>query len=114
MLAAAQHRMMLDSRGDNVAALGAQEPRGAQNCQVGTFCSTGSKYDFAGFGAQDLRGAFASVIELGPGLATDVVHARGIAPDFAQERQHRLPDLRVQGRGGIVIEIDCLHDAGFV
>ena len=48
----------------------------------------------------------------GARLAPDVVHAGGIAPDLAQERQHRLAHLRVQGRGGVVIEIDRLHDAG--
>src|ERR1019366_3454164 len=35
-----------------------------------------------------------------------------IAPDLAQERQHRRAHLRVQGRGGVVIEVNRLHDAG--
>ena len=104
--------MMFDGGGDDVPALGLQEAGGAEDGQVGALGAAAGEDDFAGFGAQNLRRAVARVIQESPGLAADVMHAGRIAPDLAQERQHRLPDLRVQGRSGVVIEIDRLHGAG--
>ena len=77
---------MFDLGSNNVAAFGLQDARGAQNGQIGALSAAGGKDDFAGFGAQDLCRPVARVVEVGPGLPPDVVHARRITPDFAQER----------------------------
>ena len=50
--------------------------------------------------------ALARVVQQRPGAPADVMHGRGIAPNLAQKRQHRLAHRRVERRRGVVIEVN--------
>src|SRR6185436_10591428 len=66
----------------------------------------------------DGRNALAGFVEERPGASSNVMDARRIAIDLAEERQHHLADLRIKWRGGVVVEIDrrhrTQHDRGIV
>ena len=104
-----QHRMVLNRGRDEMSAFGAKEASGSENGEVITFRAATREHDFAWFGAPDLRYPIVSFIEQSTSAPTDMVDARRISEDIAQERQHRLANRRIERRRGIIIEIDRAH-----
>ena len=90
-------------------AFAPQASRCAKDGEISAFGAATGKGYLAGPGAQGRRCAFAGVVQQGAGAAPNVMNAGWVAPNLAQERQHSLPDLGVQGRRGVVVKVDSAH-----
>ena len=104
-----QHRVVLDGRGDQVVALGAQMPGGAEDREVVALGAAAGENHLARLGPEHGGDPVPGVVQQRPRPSADLVNARRVAPDFPQKRQHRLPDRWIERRGGVVIEINRRH-----
>src|SRR6516164_7793277 len=103
---AMQNGMVLNGGRNQMFTPGLPQPRRAQDGKVIGFRSAAREDDFAGFSAQKLRRTVARVIQESPRPPADMMDARGIAPNIAQKRQHRVAHRRVQRGRRIVIQVN--------
>ena len=101
-----QHRVVLDSGSDEMLSLRFERARRAEDGEIVRLGSATGENDFTRFCAQKFGRAIACVVEQGARFAADVMDARRIAPKFIKKRQHRRAHVRVERRGGVVIEIN--------
>ena len=109
----AQDGGVLDGRGHQAHVSGAG-PQGAEEGEVVGLCST-AREDHAVFG--DLEcGSYplTGLVHRSAAPAASPVNARGIAKPSVHGAQERLPGLRAQGRGGVVVQMNALHGSSAV
>jgi hypothetical protein len=107
-----EHAGVFDGRGHEVVAPaertgagGAVAVQQGQDSVVGLGAAADEE-DFLGFGADEAPDLFAGIFYFFPGLAAEGMHAGRVAEYFKPLDQGLL-DLRVQGRRGVVVEVDC-------
>src|SRR6266853_3719579 len=88
-----ENSMMFYSASNEVPSFWLKQPRNSENPQIHALSSAAGKYDFAWFATQEGCSTVPRIIESGPGLATDVMDARRVAPNLPQIWQHRLPHM---------------------
>src|SRR5437773_8945468 len=103
---------MFDRRRDDMVSFGLQQPRQAEDCQVVALRSPAGKNHFAWFASEDPRHSVAGIVQNRTRLATYMMNARWISPDFTEERQHGVTHGRVERRGRVVVEVNCFHREG--
>src|SRR2546421_595567 len=101
--------MVFYRSGYDVAPFIAKTAGCAEDRQISALGPAAREHHFARLAAPDLGDPIASVIKQRAGATAYVMHAGRIAVDFAKVRKHRFTHLRVQGRGGVVVEIDAPH-----
>jgi hypothetical protein len=104
-----QNGVMLDRTGDYVASFNAKVARRSEDRQVIAFSSATRENDLARLAFADLRHPFSRIVQERPRASADVMHARRIAVNLAEERDHNFPDPWIQGSGRIVIKINTRH-----
>ena len=77
---AMQHRVMFDRGGDEMPALGLEQPRRAEDRQIVALRAAAGENDFARLAAQHFGRPVASIIQQRPRLAADVMHAARDCP----------------------------------
>lgn len=65
--------------------------------------------DFLGLGSDEGGNLFAGGFDGGAGALAGRVDRRGVGKVGGEIGKHRVEDLRVDGGGGVVIEIDAVH-----
>src|SRR5581483_11253877 len=105
-VAGMQHGMVLHCGRDQMPAARFQQSGGAEDREIDAFRAAAGKDDFGGFATEHGTGSFAGFIQPGAGFPAHMMNGGRIAPDVAEKRQHRLPHLRIERRGGVVIEIN--------
>ena len=90
-------------------ALAGSQSRGTEHGEIIALCSTAREDDLAWFAFQNGRDAIARGIESCASFLTNVMNARWISEDAVQIRKHRSAYVRVERRGGVVIEINRAH-----
>ena len=100
---------MFEATTDDVAALGAQKPDGAEDSEIVAFCAAARKNDLAGLALPQGSDPVATIIENGASFATQMMDAGRIAKYLAEKRHHRLLNRRIEGRCRVIIEIDGSH-----
>ena len=58
---------------------------------------------------RELGAVAEAFVQEGARLASNLMNAGGISPDFLQERLHRRAHSRVERRGGVVIKVNGGH-----
>ena len=102
-LGRAQHGVMLDPGGDEVARpLGRHQ---ALHGEVVGFRSAGGEDDLLGPRPQETRHPLAGGVESLPGLPPETVNAGGVAEVFSEVRKHLRHDLGMHGRRRVVIQV---------
>ena len=101
-----QDGRMLD-RGRDDFCVAAVEFGGAANGGVITFCRARGEDDFIGFAIEERGNFFAGLGEVMGDLAAEGMHRARVAIQFAEEREHGVPNFWCDARGRIVIKIDC-------
>src|SRR5204863_3277223 len=104
-----ENSVMFDRTGDNVAPFSAKVAGRSEDRQVIAFSSATRENDLARLAFPDLRHPFSRIIQERPRPSADVMHARRIAVNLAEERDHHFPDLWIQESGRIVIKINTRH-----
>src|SRR5260370_12138270 len=82
----------------------------AEEGEVVRFGGDAGKDDFVGMSTQQGGGAFARVLQCAARTAADLVRTGRVAVDAGEVGPHRLPHGRVRGCGGVVVEIDAIHE----
>ena len=93
---------------DRAACRRGRGGRAAQGQVVG-LGSSAREDDLGGRGAHEGRHLRAGVLDGGPRPLAEPVEARGVAEAAFEPGPHRLEHARVEGRRGVVVEVDALH-----
>lgn len=105
-----EHGMMFHTAGNNVPTFAPEQPRGAEYGEVVTFGPSAREGDFAGLAGPGFRDAVAGVVEQSPSAAANVMDAGRVPENIAQKRKHGLSHLRIERRGGVVVEVNGPHE----
>jgi hypothetical protein len=87
--------------------LGARDALDGQVVRLGT---AGSEHDLLRRHAEEARDLLARHVDAVPSFPSEAVNAGGVAEALGEVGHHRRQDVGVDGRGGIVVEIDASHD----
>lgn len=105
--AGGQHRLVLNRRGDQVVAAGAQRHGGAGDGEVVALGGAGGEHDLLlCAGAKEPAEPLAGRADGGGGLLAVAVRAGGVAEHGGEVGQHRPERAGVKGGGGLVVQVD--------
>ncbi len=95
---------MLDRRGDDVLLRRIGHERGVNRGVIALSAATGED-DFLRVGIDERGDFFARLLDVAVDLRAERVGAGGVAPEFAEHRNHRLGHFRGDAGGGVVVEV---------
>jgi len=109
-----KHGVVLDGRSDEMSAPILQQANRTKNGQVIGFSATRGENNLTRFAFPHARHLISKIIKNGPSGTTNLMNTRRITPIFLKEMCYHVPNTRIQGSSGIVVEIDRHREIGYL
>src|SRR5262249_19750048 len=110
-LASVENGFVLDVRCDDVLGSAGRRANDTEDGVIIGFGAAAGEDDFLGSGAEKGSDLITGGFDGGAGTLADRMDAGSVAEFGGEVRKHRIEDLRLDGRCGVVIEIDAIHEA---
>ena len=104
---------MLDGAGDDVPGCGGRGARHAENGEIIGLGAAAGEDDLGGTGIDERGHLAARGLQALLGGLSEMVDAGRVTIHLSEARHRRLENFPIDGRGGVVIEVEMLHFTTF-